>query len=187
MAGVNGTTSNFTAQLLALPAIRVKSGMLSTAAPAAAAAAAVPAALGASGVASNATIPPSQGGQGPLQQQQQQQQQQGLDPQQRQPDPQHQQQLLQQYLGQEMCVKVHCAADSNLVAALNEMCAIALGAISGSSSSSSAGPGQQQQVLLQYLQLEMRVKAHCAADVGLVQALNAMCAIAMGAITRQGA
>jgi predicted amidohydrolase YtcJ len=150
----------------------VKPDVLTTPAPAPAAAA-----LGASGVASNATVAASQGRQG-SQQPQQQHQVQGRQQQ------QQQQQLLQQYLGQEMRVKVHCAADSSLVAALNDMSAIALGAISGSSSST--GPEQQQQVLLQYLQLEMRVKAHCAADVGLVQALNAMCAIAMSAITRQG-
>jgi predicted amidohydrolase YtcJ len=159
----------------------VKPHVLNTPAPAAPATATAPAALLASGVASNATVPPVQGGQG-LQHPQQQHQVQDHQ--------QQQQQLLQQLLGQEMRVKVHCAADSSLVTALNDMSAIALSAISGSNSST--GPQQQQQqqqqqVLLLYLQLEMPVKAHCAADVGLVQALNAMCAIAMSAITRQGA
>jgi hypothetical protein len=57
--------------------------------------------------------------------------------------------------------------------------------------SSSAGSGQQQQLqqqqLLGYLQAEMVVKGHCAAERSMLEALHAMSAMALAAITRQGA
>lgn len=79
-------------------------------------------------------------------------------------------------------MKAFCAADSNMLRALNHMGEIALGALSGS-----RGParGQQQQVMVQqYLGAEGTVKAYCAADSRCLKALHEMGMVALGALTQ---
>jgi len=106
------------------------------------------------------------------------------------PQPQ-QQPLLQQYLSHEMRVTAHCAASSSMIEALNGMRTITLGCMAAAAdddqTSQQQQQQQQQQVLLQqYLAHEVCVAAFCANSSSMIEALNAMRAIALRAMT-QGA
>lgn len=93
-----------------------------------------------------------------------------------------QQQLLLQYLDYEVQVKAHCAAEPEVLQAVNDMSCIALRAIAGSSA---ALHQSKDQLLQQYLDLEAHVLTFCASSSSsLVEALSSMSNIALRALTQ---